>query len=151
MNDNRNKQRILELADFLETAKFKFDMGSPNVYPSCGSAGCIGGHAAALWTKVRDTVAIDADYGDTGRYSWHQQTLADYLGISRNTADRLCYPEDERDQGDDEYEHAETWTDEGALPEECVEYGKITRAGAVATLRRLAETGQVLWYLSEQT
>ncbi len=108
-----NRSAILQLADFIESAQFEFDMTIPWV-PSCGSAACIGGHAVMLWPELTDR-----------RDSWNEQKLADKLGISWAQQEAICYPDEINDQ-------------------------VISKAQALAMLRRLGETGQVSWELEEQ-
>lgn len=119
-----NPAFVLELAGFLETAEFSFDMADPDAAPACGSAGCIGGHAAVLWGDIRENyVAGDEEF------TWSEHLLRGKLGITREEHDKLCF----------------------LVYGEVNSYYQVTRAGAVATLRRLAETGKVTWKLAEQT
>jgi len=110
-----NVANINMLAVFVESAKFKFDMG--RAYPGCKSAGCIGGHAAALWPEIRTEVPMLG-------YTWNTKRLAKKLGITLEQERRLCFPY----SGD---------------TEEMRE--RINRADAVQALRRLALTGVVDW------
>lgn len=140
----RNIGNILELARFMETElRLRFDMGTPTQVgqkPSwckheCGTAGCIGGFAAALWKEcakkctIRDEVFVFSDL-----------KLAQRLRISNSVLERLCYPGESLEYWDGEEDEGET-----------IEYSKITRAGAITTLKRFAESGRVEWRLEDQT
>lgn len=120
--------RIMKLADFVETTPYEFKMSQPWAQPQCGTAGCIAGHAAVLWPEVRMS-------GRIIRYD--DDKLKDFLGIDEETATRLFYPGD--------YIEIE-WEDF----DEDIRYQHITQKGAAATLRRLAVTGEVKWYRTEQ-
>jgi len=82
-----NRASITELANFIESNKYAFDMNQPDANPKCGSAGCIGGHAAVLWPHVSDKVDDDAYI-----FSWDEEKLAEVLGISDDQANELCFP-----------------------------------------------------------
>lgn len=125
----RNVAAITELADFLETAKFHFDMNQSEASPACGSAGCIGGHAAVLWPEVR----MSCFEIDDERFSWEEKLLAQKLGIENIKGIELCFL--------NSFVHRET---------DMTDLNRITRKGAVTTLRRLAETGEVIWKAEEQ-
>lgn len=113
-----NRAACLQLADFIARAHYRFDMSSCEAEPLCGSAGCIGGHAAVLWPDVRESNAgVD--------FTWDEEKLAAKLGITRATHDALCYLAGENDDDD------------------ISDLSDVTRRMAVATLRRLAETGVV--------
>lgn len=115
-----NVAAINELADFLESSKYDFDMSNGSATPQCGSAGCIGGHASVLWPEVSyTTYVLDDDDKEIPATSWHENLLAIKLGISEDEQDKLCYP--------------------------CMDMDNITREQAVAVLRELAVTGQVRW------
>lgn len=118
------KEKILELADFIESGKFDFNFSIDEVRPACGSAGCIGGHAAALWPELR--VARS-----NGKYTWDTDKLAEHLGISNLVADRLCF----EPQSKAGYHF---------------EYGEVTREMAVAAVRRLANTGEPHFEFSDR-
>lgn len=115
----RNKERLLELADFIEKAEFKFDMGDPVANPTCGTAGCMAGHAAVLWPELRTEGT-----GDGEIFSWKDEELAAYLDITEDEHDLLFYPQSHN---------------EGAI------YGYIDRDVAVGTLRHFASTGEIIF------
>lgn len=115
-----NVANILALADFLESVLFPFDMAKIHNPASCGSAGCIGGHAAALWPDVASNYS-----------SWDESKLADKLGIDDDTEEALCY-----------LAPGSMW---GSDPNYVVPYDDVTREDAVAVLRNLAKTGKVDW------
>lgn len=121
-----NKEAINELADFIESAKFKFDMGEPDAAPTCGTAGCIGGHAAMLWPEVRAGERYNA-IEKIEYFSWNEKQLIKKLGLAEGQEGQLCY-----------------------LGSSRMTLCSITRAGAVTTLRRLAETGEVVWKREDQ-
>ena len=77
-----NVEAINQLADFIESGKYEFDMRKPIAHPECGSAGCIGGHASVLWPEV-----------EKGLGGFNCDTLAERLGIGWNDAQDLCFPE----------------------------------------------------------
>lgn len=112
-----NKENILKLASFIETSNDTFDMLDSWVYPSCRSAGCIGAHAALLWPDIRSEGHPEDD-----SFTWRPSLFREKLGLSPEVADRLCFPGD-------------------TAP------SKGTRQVAVATLRNLAETGEVKFVL----
>ena len=123
----------VRLADFLESEDFEFDMLDPRVYESCGSAGCIGGHAALLWPGVRaghtESVgpkgvnynghSMATKFGHQN-YTWNSEKLAEKLGLDQDAEKHLCFPR--------------------PLP-----LRKVTREQAVRVLRHLALTGKVEW------
>lgn len=113
-----NKENILALADFIESRKYRFDMTRPRANPSCRTAGCIGGHAAVLWPELRTPRLKDRSFG------WGWENLRAKLGISEAQHKRLCFW---------------CYNRKGEL----VPLYYITRKMAVATLHRLAETGEV--------
>jgi hypothetical protein len=116
----KNVENINALADFIEKADFEFDMSDAGVRLDCGSAGCIGGHAAALWEDVRCSVF---GFGYT-EFSWRDEALAEKLGITMQQHGAMCYL-----NGTTE-----------------VLYAEVTRADAVKFLRRLAESDSfVTW------
>lgn len=73
------KRNIMKLADFIGEAKFPFDMCSYEV-PSCGTAGCIAGHAAALWPGLDDDGFFDPVKVDNK------------LGLNDKQTEELFYP-----------------------------------------------------------
>lgn len=135
--DQVNSKEINELADFMETRKeLKFNMliSDVPIAHRCGSAGCIGGFGAALWPNARTT----------SQTSFNKLVLRGILGLASDQVDALFYPQ--------EAEIEETgfgliFADTKAQ----IFYSDISRAGAIATLRRLAKTGEVEWREEEQT
>lgn len=123
-----NKERILELAHFMEKSLLKFNMATTQSYyvldESCGTAGCIAGHAAILWRPVR----IDAArFGYNVIY--HRcdiKSLQNLLGLNNEVFDSLIMP---------------------TLLNDGVSYatGGINKAWAIRTLRHLVDTGKVDW------
>lgn len=81
-----NVKNVEALAAFIERADYKFDMNNPVANPVCGTAGCIGGHAAVLWPGIREFYA-----GDTVGYSFSDKKLALKLGVSNIDLINLCY------------------------------------------------------------
>lgn len=115
-----------ELAQFLESEKFNFNMREAEAVPACGSAGCIGGHAAVLWPEVRGpSQKMQGTGAET--FTWSEIAFSLKLGISDVEQMALCY-----------------------LQETDLGWSQITRRGAAATLRRLGETGIVEWRAEEQ-
>ena len=116
----RNVKNILKLADFIESEKYQFDMRDSSATPSCGTAGCIGGHAAVLWKEVRQY------WSDTKRteFGFNQDMLIKNLGLRFSDMNTLCFT---------------PRTSSGVL----LDYDDITRTHAVEALRHLAKTGKV--------
>lgn len=79
-----NTERILELADFIEFTKGKFDYDDTMFNRQTGNCGCIGAHAGALWPEVRRT-------GISGRITWQDHLLIKFLGITQLEHQDLCY------------------------------------------------------------
>lgn len=80
---------IRKLIDFMRaTPDDLFDMDGM-WWPSCGTAGCIGGHAADLWPEIR------LDPAPT--QGWDESLFAEKLGIRESQADWLCYGPKTRD------------------------------------------------------
>jgi len=112
MRTRTQKAAISKLASFIEKEEYDFDMEEAIVNPKCGSAGCIGGHAAMLWKGIRATRG--------GHYfTWDDEKLANKLGLSFKEHELLCFT-----PLDSENNH--------------IYLGDIDRTMAVATLRRLA-------------
>jgi hypothetical protein len=82
----QNTQRILELADFIEMTTLTFNMSEPDANPACGTAGCIGSHAALLWPELRVTSA-----SMPGHITIEPNKLAQKLGLERVQLDELCF------------------------------------------------------------
>jgi hypothetical protein len=99
------------LRDFIASEKYEFDMGEMYPRPRCGTAGCIGGHAAVLWRDVRTAVV-------GGDYSFCDGTLAHKLGISYDAVRSLC------------------WEPRTRAGHE-LQYERVTRAMAIAALNDL--------------
>lgn len=94
-----NKRNVLKLAKFIQDRehahkqhkKLRFQMADSS-WPGqalrdhkCGTAGCIGGFAAVLWSDTRYGASFDDDL------------VAEKLGLSESQLLRLCYePEDSR-------------------------------------------------------
>jgi hypothetical protein len=124
------QDNIFELADaILHVPMQMFDMkGTALPNATCGTAGCIAGHAMAIWPETyKDHKVCSFDCNED---------LCQRIGITQAQADDLFYP------GDDCLEYTDTG--------EMISHSDITRAGAAATLLRLAETGEVEWRKSEQ-
>jgi hypothetical protein len=120
------------LAAFMEThPELPFDMALSN-NPQCGTAGCIGGFAAALWPEVQADSGTRFDRGK----------VSEKLGLSEQAGDTLLYP------GEGTYINPRPQFDDLTLMQ--INYDDITRKGAIATLRRLALTGEVTWLYGEQ-
>ncbi len=68
-----NKERVLELADFIERNDIEFDM--------CHSDTCIMGHANRLWNLG-------------GKFYPNESTVRDALDLTANQAVRLFYPDE---------------------------------------------------------
>ena len=130
-----NRDNICLLADFIEShSELPFDMKKALVPDICGTAGCIAGFGAALWP-----VSFDS------RPFFDTRKIAALLGLEKEEEKRkLFYPADDFMVGDEFVCHK--W----ASNEDINDYDSITRRGAVATLRRLASTGQVEWKKEEQ-
>lgn len=126
-----HKENINLLATFIEShPELPFDMGKPSPV-TCGSAGCIGGFAAALWPEIVGLIKFQC---------WDDALLASALGIPQDDVSLLCFPADNCNFADEDCE-------EGVRT---MEYEQITRRGAISTLRRLASTGEVVWKEEEQ-
>lgn len=113
-----NKAAILELAAFIEKAEFTFNMYNGWPQPSCGSAGCIGGHAAVLWPELRDNAGLVQD----DAFTWNGAKLLSKLDISRGHEQALCQMTDSR-----------------------YGFSNVHREDAVAVLHRFIATGEVDW------
>lgn len=126
---NRNISKLLLLAATVEAApEAQFDMASAAVPLTCGTAGCIAGWAATLWSEAQDSIT-PAKFGSSFIY-WDIDKIVKRLGISHETAWILFCPEDE------------FYDNEG----ECIiMYSEISRARAAQELRRLAFDGIVSW------
>jgi hypothetical protein len=74
------RKNILKLAEFILTSPFDLDMGSIDV-AKCGTAGCIAGHAAALWPSC----ALGGSYDAAAQ--------AKKLGLSDEVWGSVVYPD----------------------------------------------------------
>ena len=99
-----------------------FDMCDSDFYLSCGTAGCIGGHAALLWEEVRF------------RNTFDEHELGRKLGINQEEAHELCFVSKYRKENEHKWPIKGTrlWYD-------------IHREQALAVLDELADTGLVNW------
>lgn len=138
-----NAQRILELADYIEAEKHGFTMETwiekqPMPEGACGTAACIAGHAALKWPEF---------LGEENQQSVRRTELSRFLALTAVQAESLFLPEDFYDSScyDDERVFC-CFADTG----EPILYSDLTRAGATATLRRLAASGRVEWFWKEQ-
>jgi hypothetical protein len=106
----RNKKAINELAGFIDLhGELKFAMERSSIPNNCGTAGCIGGFAAALWPKI-----------GMGNITFNDIKLGDKLGLSRDEIWELCYIPRNRYGNSTQHRH-------------------ITRSMAVACLDRVAQ------------
>lgn len=147
-----NAEHLLELADFIERdTKNTFDMGTlydpekaTGILPHCGTAACIAGHGGLLWPQFVKEINTDLLL-----HYWQLDTIsmAMFLEITTDQKDWLFFPEDEYwDMESDEDAEYPVFSD----TREKLEYSKITRKGAIATLRRFATTGTITWLQAEQ-
>lgn len=124
------KERILALADLIERQPHTtleenhgFYMG--NWTHNCGTPSCIAGWAAYA--------SVDGILENMPGYGGYHEVGMDFLGICRKQADALFEPDLlSEEEKEEEVDPTEIW-------------GFITPAQAAATLRRLAETGNVKW------
>lgn len=115
MANKVNVTNVLALRDFIRDSKLRFDMTEGSANPECGTAGCIGGHAAVLWPDIR------VDDGD-GTFTWKEVAFASKLGISDDEQTELCFMWD---------------TTYG--------FSDVTKPAALAVLELLAKAGKVKW------
>lgn len=120
-----NKERILDLADFLENEVSDKHFSMHNWV--CGTTACIGG-----WCEARQKGAAPGDYLGSLDFSGPEAAEA-YLGLTDEQEQLLFYPSED-----------EAWC------AQCdpLEPDFISRTRAIATLRHLAETGEVNWNVS---
>lgn len=115
--------KIQLLADYIEAhEEMEFNMASLAVPNDCGTPGCIAGFASVLF----DCHAIGV--------GWSSEQLRKYLSLEDREVNGLFFPEEE-------------WADGPWYTEKLFQ---LTRKGAVAMLRRFAETGEILWKGAEQ-
>jgi hypothetical protein len=134
-----NKQRILELADLIEAGNSKLGFNMRDWISDtstdealdlsghdCGTTACIGGWAIARWGKSGRCKGTSVPRAQKiARYESPFDVAKVLLDLDQDTASDLMAP-DYRLRG------------HGRL-------GDLTQARAVATLRHLAETGEVKW------
>jgi len=116
-----NVAAINELADFIESEEWGFDMTTASV---CYTAGCVGGSAAKIWVDVSMDVTLLLMFG------FSTIKLALRLGMPEEDAFKLCYQPESKD---------------GML----IDLFDVNRNMAVAMLRRLGKTGDVFYSLEE--
>lgn len=139
---------INRLADFLSSKKYEFAMCDSRATPKCGSAGCIGGHAAVLWPDIRTETFVGWVEDKTGKeftgesFGWKRLLLQKKLGISENAHEELCYMTGV--DGED-VSIGYTNTDEESPDRDGPKFSEITHLDAAKCLRILAETGKVDW------
>ena len=122
-----NKENIRLLADVIESERWKFTMNDDVVKHKCGSAGCIGGHAAMIWKNLRRGDFLDSMGFLSFFPDWDK--VYEHLGLSTKDGRDLCF----------------------TIPDENREYHdlcKVTREGAVETLHHLSNTGEVRYLIS---
>ena len=117
---------VKELANFIRTRfDLQFDMNrgrKPD--PECGSAGCIGGFALAIWgDEVSSHPRSVIEFSTTA--------LAQKLKVSLEVAGMLCFHPESK-EGD------------------YIGINAVTRDMAIATLERLAATGVIYFDESEK-
>ena len=110
-----NKKRILELAEYIENSG-TYDQAF--YFHSCGTPGCIAGHAAALF-KPENNSPYYIHYSEIGKK---------ILGLNLVDSVELFDPEPYKDELD-----------------EFNFYREPTAKDAAAVLRNLADTGIVNW------
>ena len=117
-----HKERILDLADFIENevTDEQFHMEEW----ACSTAACIGG-----WCEARQMGVKPGDFLDELDFRAVPETAMSYLGLNLEQENDLFFPH---------FNVANYQAVKG-------EPGYISRTRAVATLRRLAETGEVAW------
>ena len=120
----RDIKNINALADYVEKCRDDFDMSSGFVEPACGSAGCLGAHAARKWPRLRDCRA-DCNY------TWHRGKLTTRLGISNRQSDAMFF------QCPNSNGTHFSWH-------------SVTKPMAVAMLRRFAKTGRIYFSKRDQ-
>lgn len=127
-----NTSTITALANFISShPELPFEMREATRPTECGTSGCIGGFAAALWPELFTNDGFARTRG------FDSDAVGAKLGLDEHEANALFFPADQE----------EFWRDND---EEIVDYDEITRAGAISTLRRLAATGEVVWVKEEQ-
>lgn len=117
-----NREAIRQLADFIEEGRYRFAMECPDAHPTCGTAGCIGGHAAVLWPIVRDPF-----FSSRGSYTFSVSLLAKKLWVTDGEVELLCFAVPKPD---------------GLWHTDLMD---VTREQAVATLREWADTSRIVF------
>ena len=120
----RDIKNITALADYVEKCRLIFNMAVGFVEPDCGSAGCLGAHAARKWPDLRQ-------YYRDGSYSWIGNKLNARFGITESQSDMMFF-ECPNANGNDLY---------------C---SHVTKPMAVAMLRRFAKTGRIYFSKRDQ-
>jgi len=125
------QKNALELSNFIESEKYAFDLDTAKIDESCGTAGCVAGHADALWTS-----------GDYSRSRDYDRTIIiDKLSLEGLKYEVLCLtPLDKSGSRLREF----GWSSNGNANRKAV-----TRSMAVATLRRYAMSGEVYYDLED--
>lgn len=148
-----NKERLLQLADFIEAEGKKpretrahFNMGIVRKVKPCGTAACIAGFATLLWPEFAMRLGGEQIKGETNysfngeiNYYFNCDTLPAWLEMDEQEVDLLFYPGDVRDR-----------EESAAGDYYLLDYDDISRTGAVTTIRRFAETGEIAWHAGEQ-
>lgn len=123
-----NKDAIRELTDFMKKCRYEFDMYTSanriDMKNRCGTAGCIAGHAALLWPKMRNNVLIQDSYITlfTCRYG----KLEKLFDMPKDKFYRLIAPIRSKDGVSCMYDY-------------------ISKDWAIRTLEHLLNTGEVNW------
>lgn len=127
----RNRKRLNALADYIEKAKYQFNMSESSAYPTCGTAGCIAGHSAVFRPTSGDLQFLEHDdAGHIMHAHMHMERFASFYGLAFKTAEALCL---------------EPKTVDGTE----LSYSCVSRSMAVAAIRRLAKTGRVYFDVTE--
>lgn len=127
-----NEINLHQLANFIEKSdNLPFKMSSTDI-ATCDTAGCIGGFAGVLWPETQ--------YKETRGSSlrgWDAAAIREKLGLTEHQFRGLCYP---GGAGRTDCRFTPPGSHDPVYP-------KITRPIAVATIRHLAKTGEVLFDL----
>lgn len=113
-----NAEAINKLADFIEEARYRFNMNDIYAEPSNRRGGCIGCQAAILWPEIRRPYIFE------NAISWSPNKLMRKLQISSYDHGNLCFTSK-------------------TSSHEPIALNLITRPAAVEALRNLAKTGKV--------
>lgn len=144
-----NKERLQELHDFVRDTILEFDMGTAMVNISCGTAGCLLGHAALRWPEGRNKMGPQSYSPDAtffmGLFEMDTEG-AIYLEDGNEDYNRLFFPESQIDLPPFEDDTPpDIGSDQGLL-----RYEVISKEGALITLQRFIDTDVVTWKLEEQ-